>query len=191
MFFPCFGRTECLLAVEVHGGLCNCTVKVLNNRNHGSKYKYLVMQFASRYKYVCIRFQLILSCLNIILYHQRWSIQITTHNLQKRKKSMFFFTNLNQSPLGIHLLHQRLFRRLLISSMLSFNVFKIFLCSRRAEAKAFLPSALAFFLLVGSNSCTLYRSVTPEKITTLMISEWMVIFHTPIFSFCTPLVYVH
>ena len=101
--------------------------------------------------YVSFRFQL--------LYLSLCLVGMATQNLQpkegKRKFAKYvLYTNYLHSSLGIHLLHHRLFPRRLSSSMLSFNVFKIFRCSLRIEAKAFL-STFAFFF--GSISCTTIR----------------------------------
>ena len=75
---------------------------------------------------------------------------------QKLWKEKWVFSIYNfHSSLGIHLLHQKLFLRLLSSSILSFKVLKSFLWSLRAEARAFL-GALAFFL--GSISCIMKKN---------------------------------
>lgn len=72
-----------------------------------------------------------------------FDIQTIDKNFEK-EKWVFSIYNFHSS-LGIHLLHQKLFRRLVSSSILSFKVLIIFLWSLRAEARAFL-GALAFFL---------------------------------------------
>ena len=87
-----------------------------------------------------------------IFFNSYWTLYLNmrfnfwyTYYTQKLWKEKWVFSINNfHSSLGIHLLHQKLFLRLLSSSILSFKVLKIFLWSLRAEARAFLD-ALAFF----------------------------------------------
>lgn len=141
-----------MLAVAVHGGPCHKIYNPYSKSLHVcSKYMDFFLGGASIRGMFLLDSSYLLSCLNIILYHQVGQLRLL-HNIYKRREKKVCLHEL-QSSLGIHLLHQRLFLRRLSSSMLSFNVLTIFLWSQRAEARAFLLEALAFFLL-GSISCT-------------------------------------
>lgn len=135
------GSCSFRLWIPVH---INIYMYLKSSKSHCTCAQNIQFSWSLHSRYVFFRFQLL-----CFIYGTKLVIWDCYTKFTKRKRK-YVCVYKHHSSLGIHLLHQRLFLWLLSSFMLSFNVLTIFLCSQRAEARAFLRG-LDFFL--GAVSC--------------------------------------